>query len=375
MHPLLSGLRTVADHWRTGEAVALATVVEVLGSTPATVGSTVAIDTAGTITGGITAGCVESEIVANGEIVLANRMPILREFGYATSDELTPVPVCGGRLRVLIEVVDPQTWPDLPAAVALIGGGDPTILVVEAEGLDPEDEMALPTESLPAGETPQVHHLVVSASDASGSLSTPLRTDAAIDWARGELAAIPVGQWPRGVPRYADPPARHRNLRARSAGAASTGSHRRCGIRPSAQRAGSTTWLCGHRVRRPPSIPHRGQVPWCQTGAIAAGTMVVHRRHRAAHGDLRAQPRPAHRCAGTIGGASWSGRLHRSARGSGHPGGAAVAACSTRGGTKRRWRGSGLPSDWISKGLPRPKLRCRSWLKLWLPDRLARVGR
>ena len=63
----------------------------------------------------------------------------------------------------------------------------------------------------------------------------------------------------------------------------------------------------------------------------------------------------------------------------------ALGARATQGERRRRlldagWDETALariraPSDWISKGLPRPKLRCRFWLKLWPPDRLARVGR
>ena len=134
VHPLITGLTAALDYWQRGEPVALATVVEVIGSRSGGNRGERARRCGGAIAAGITAGCVESHIVTAAAQVLRDQVPVCKEFDYDADAPLQPVPACGGRLRVLLEPVDTRSWPDLPATVDLLRTGDAAALVVGYSG-------------------------------------------------------------------------------------------------------------------------------------------------------------------------------------------------------------------------------------------------
>ena len=68
------------DRWhREGERVATATVIAVRGSTPRTAGARLVFTANGRMTGSVSGGCVESDVVRRGRDVLRKRYSRDRE--------------------------------------------------------------------------------------------------------------------------------------------------------------------------------------------------------------------------------------------------------------------------------------------------------
>jgi xanthine dehydrogenase accessory factor len=104
----------VALDWaRQGRKVALATVVETRGSAPRPAGARLAVDDSGRFCGSVSSGCVETEIIAAAEEVIATREPVLRAFGPGDGGPLAPSLTCGGVIRIFVEfLADPQGLQD-----------------------------------------------------------------------------------------------------------------------------------------------------------------------------------------------------------------------------------------------------------------------
>lgn len=87
--------------WTTeGRRVAVATLVAAHGSAPRAVGAALAVDDTGRVVGSISGGCVEGDLVAECEEVLAGGP--MRRRTYAAGDWLEPGLMCGGTIEVLV---------------------------------------------------------------------------------------------------------------------------------------------------------------------------------------------------------------------------------------------------------------------------------
>ena len=96
-------LETAKNWIDDGREVALATVVETWGSAPVPVGGHLAIGANGDFAGSVSGGCVEAEVIARAEDVIASGDPELLEFGVANETAWGVGLACGGRIRVLVE--------------------------------------------------------------------------------------------------------------------------------------------------------------------------------------------------------------------------------------------------------------------------------
>ncbi len=96
-------LHTAQTWLDEGRDVALATVVETWGSAPVPVGGHLIIDGTGDFAGSVSGGCVEAEVIARSEDVLASGKPELLEFGVANETAWGVGLACGGRIRVFVE--------------------------------------------------------------------------------------------------------------------------------------------------------------------------------------------------------------------------------------------------------------------------------
>lgn len=83
-----------------GRRVVVATVVAASGSSPSTVGTSMAVDDAGEVTGSIAGGCVEGAVHALCDAVLGGAAPQAEEFGISDDDAFAVGLTCGGILRV-----------------------------------------------------------------------------------------------------------------------------------------------------------------------------------------------------------------------------------------------------------------------------------
>ncbi len=96
-------LHTAQTWLEEGRDVALATVVETWGSAPVPVGGHLIIDGSGNFAGSVSGGCVEAEVMARSEDVMASGKSELLEFGVANETAWGVGLACGGRIRVFVE--------------------------------------------------------------------------------------------------------------------------------------------------------------------------------------------------------------------------------------------------------------------------------
>ncbi len=99
----------IAEAGRAGRRCALATVIETRGSTPRKVGTKMLVDPEVGLVGTIGGGCGEGEVLEAAARVLSDGGSRTVEVDL-TEDLMSWSPaVCGGTMRVLLEVVEPGT--------------------------------------------------------------------------------------------------------------------------------------------------------------------------------------------------------------------------------------------------------------------------
>jgi xanthine dehydrogenase accessory factor len=95
------------DKWRAeGKKVALATVVNVIGSAPRPIGARMAITDKGQLAGSVSGGCVETAVVMEAQQVLKHHAPRLVEYGISDEMAWDVGLSCGGTIEVYIEPVE-----------------------------------------------------------------------------------------------------------------------------------------------------------------------------------------------------------------------------------------------------------------------------
>lgn len=97
----------VAARWiAEGRRMALATVVSTWGSAPRAVGSRMLVDADGAFEGSVSGGCIEAEVLATADEVIADGRPIMRRF-HVSDDRAAAVGLaCGGTISVFVERFD-----------------------------------------------------------------------------------------------------------------------------------------------------------------------------------------------------------------------------------------------------------------------------
>jgi xanthine dehydrogenase accessory factor len=92
------------DRWRReGEEIAVATLVAVRRSAPRLPGARFAATRSGKITGSVSAGCVENDLLGRARAVLDAKRPEIATYGISDEMGLEVGLSCGGSIDVLIE--------------------------------------------------------------------------------------------------------------------------------------------------------------------------------------------------------------------------------------------------------------------------------
>ena len=92
---------------QNGEKVALATVVKAVGSSPRRMGAKMAISEQGAMTGSVSGGCVEADVVLHAQDVLETNTPRLVHYGISDEQAFDVGLACGGMIDVYIEPLEP----------------------------------------------------------------------------------------------------------------------------------------------------------------------------------------------------------------------------------------------------------------------------
>ncbi len=95
------------DRWKDeGKQVAIATVVNAIGSAPRPVGARMAISDAGELAGSVSGGCVESAVAEEADEVLRTGTPKLIRYGITDEMAWDVGLACGGTIDVFVEPVE-----------------------------------------------------------------------------------------------------------------------------------------------------------------------------------------------------------------------------------------------------------------------------
>lgn len=103
--------QTALDWLEDGHQVALATVIETWGSAPRPVGSHLVLRADGQFQGSVSGGCVEGDVIINGQAALNERRALRLDYGVSNAQAWEVGLACGGRISVLVQPVDAQHMP------------------------------------------------------------------------------------------------------------------------------------------------------------------------------------------------------------------------------------------------------------------------
>ena len=100
----LSVLKAAVDWLKSGHRVAIATVVQTWGSAPRPIGSWLAIRDDGQVTGSVSGGCVEDDLIRRVQAeILTRDLPEMVVYGVNQKEAARFGLPCGGTLRLLVE--------------------------------------------------------------------------------------------------------------------------------------------------------------------------------------------------------------------------------------------------------------------------------
>jgi xanthine dehydrogenase accessory factor len=117
------GVLEAARSWLDEDgAVAIATVVDTWGSAPVPIGGQMAVARDGRFQGSVSGGCIEGDVIAESEEIIASGKPKLLEFGVADETAWRAGLPCGGKVKVYVERIE-----------AKAGGSELVARAVEAQ--------------------------------------------------------------------------------------------------------------------------------------------------------------------------------------------------------------------------------------------------
>ena len=231
----------------------------------------------GEAVGSVSGGCVEGAVYELGQQVIADGVPVLQRYGVSDDDAFAVGLTCGGILDVLVERVDPLTFPELGQVADDVRAGRPVAVCTVIEHPDP----AL------VG-----RRLVVRAEDdpepVAGHLVSERATDAVADDARGLLAAGRTETLTYGP----DGERRGEGMRvfvASYAPEAADAGLRRDRLRGRGGPDRLVPRLPGHRLRRPAGVRHRDPLPGRRRGRRPLAAPVPAARRRTPAGSTSAR--------------------------------------------------------------------------------------
>ena len=100
----LSVLKSAVEWLQSGQAVAIATVVQTWGSAPRPIGSWLAIRADGQVAGSVSGGCVEDDLIRRVQTeILTRETPEMVVYGVNQQEAARFGLPCGGTLRLLVE--------------------------------------------------------------------------------------------------------------------------------------------------------------------------------------------------------------------------------------------------------------------------------
>ncbi|MGC8873994.1 MAG: XdhC family protein [Chloroflexia bacterium] len=175
-------LRAFLDRLERNEPVALATVVDVQGASPAPLGARVLVCEDGSTVGTVGGGLLEQRVVEDALSALRERRSQLRRYALREDGPDAVGMLCGGEVQVFIEIHRPEP------TLLLIGGGHvgrplaeiARLVGFRAQVVDVDPSRGMPPAWEAFSVTPDTF-IVIMTADASAD-------EAALRWAVGQPA-------------------------------------------------------------------------------------------------------------------------------------------------------------------------------------------
>ncbi len=102
------------ERWRqAGKQIAMATIVQVYGSSLRPLGAKMACTSAGDIAGSVSGGCIEGAVYEEAQKVMKHGRPKLLEYGVANEAAWEIGLACGGTIQVWVESLAPEIYATL----------------------------------------------------------------------------------------------------------------------------------------------------------------------------------------------------------------------------------------------------------------------
>ena len=124
--------------WRSGDDVALATVVGTWRSSPLPPGAAMLVGPDKSVVGSVSGGCVESDVYAVAEQVLADGQPMLKRYGVSDSDAFAVGLTCGGIIDVFVQRVNRGTFAELDRVALAVEEQRPVAVTTVIRHPDPD---------------------------------------------------------------------------------------------------------------------------------------------------------------------------------------------------------------------------------------------
>lgn len=173
-------LEELLTAYRSGQPVAMATVVRTWKSAPRPAGAAMLVTPAHEAVGSVSGGCVEGALFDEGLAVLQDGRARHQTYGISDDEAFGVGLTCGGIIEVFVERVDSTSWPELEGVADSIFNQEPVAI---ATIVNAPDEVA----------DRIGRHLVVRPSGSDGSLGTARLDDTVREDALGLLASGTTG--------------------------------------------------------------------------------------------------------------------------------------------------------------------------------------
>ena len=142
-HPLTCDAhRTLLQFLDSGRNCALVTVLKDSGSTPRKAGTKAIVDSGGDIWGTIGGGLLEVQAQRLAVEAIRTQQPVVFDFEFVGTEAAGPEPVCGGKVRVLVDPAVARNRATLDAVIAAMGRReDGTLLTTVRRNASPSVQM------------------------------------------------------------------------------------------------------------------------------------------------------------------------------------------------------------------------------------------
>ncbi|MFD3686851.1 XdhC family protein [Nocardiopsis sp. NPDC058631] len=127
----------VSDMYVSGEAFALATVIDTDKSAPRGAGAAMLVSASGEVVGSVSGGCVEGAVYEEALEVIRTGVPVRRTYGVSDEEAFNVGLTCGGTLHMFVEPVTRATYGQLGAVLGAIGDHHPVAVATIVS--DPSD--------------------------------------------------------------------------------------------------------------------------------------------------------------------------------------------------------------------------------------------